>query len=50
MLAFLQEESVTRERLLRRFERDPEREVLAVLNDLISSGFVYSTGHKPAMV
>ncbi len=44
MLHFLQDESVTRERLLQRFEHDPEREVLAVLNDLISSGFVYSTG------
>ncbi len=44
MLHFLQDASVTRERLLQRFEHDPEREVLAVLNDLISSGFVYSTG------
>jgi hypothetical protein len=47
MLQFVSEESVTRERLLQRFERDPEREVLAVLNDLISSGFVYSTGRGP---
>ncbi len=44
VLSFLQTESVTRARLLKRFERDPEREVLAVLNDLVSSGFVYSTG------
>jgi hypothetical protein len=47
VLQFLQAESVTRARLLQRFERDPEREVLAVLNDLVSSGFVYSTGRGP---
>lgn len=47
MLHFLQGESVTRERLLQRFGNDPEREVLAVLNDLVSSGFVYSTGRGP---
>lgn len=47
MLDFLQTESVTRERLLQRFVNDPEREVLAVLNDLVGSGFVYSTGRGP---
>lgn len=47
VLGFLQTQSATRTRLLERFERDPEREVLAVLNDLVSSGFVYSTGRGP---
>jgi hypothetical protein len=47
MLNFLQEESVPRERLLQRFVHDPEREVLAVLNDLVGSGFAYSTGRGP---
>ncbi len=48
VLAFLQQGSVTRHRLLERFARDPEREVLAVLSDLVASGFVYSTGRGPA--
>jgi hypothetical protein len=41
------EGSVERRRLLERFARDPEREVLAVLSDLVSSGFVYATGRGP---
>jgi hypothetical protein len=48
VLSFLQKGSVTRKQLLERFARDPEREVLAVLSDLVASGFVYSTGRGPA--
>lgn len=33
-----------RSRLLERFARDPEREVTAVLNDLVTSGLVYASG------
>lgn len=40
----LQAGPVTRRRLRTRFEYDGEREVGAVLNDLVSSGLVYSTG------
>lgn len=36
--------SQTRDRILERFQRDGEREVGAVLNDLVTSGLVYVTG------
>src|ERR1041385_6851165 len=42
VLDFLGEGSQTRERILERFQRDGEREVGAVLNDLVTSGLVYS--------
>jgi len=44
VLEFLGDGSQTRERILERFQRDGEREVGAVLNDLMSSGLVYTTG------
>ena len=44
VLEFLGEGSQTRERVLERFQRDGEREVGAVLNDLLTSGLVYMTG------
>ena len=44
VLEFLGEGSQTRERILERFQRDGEREVGAVLNDLVTSGLVYLTG------
>jgi hypothetical protein len=44
VLETLSSGSVTRARLLERFQYDGEREVLAVLNDLITSGLIYCTG------
>lgn len=47
VLAFIGEtpgQTVSRRRLLDRFSRDPERELLAVLTDLANSGFIYCTG------
>lgn len=45
VLDFLRDEgSTTRERIESRFSRDPEADVAAVLNDLVGSGLVYSTG------
>src|SRR5690348_13891841 len=44
ILAFVEEEQPTRRRLLERFERDGEREVAAVLKDLVRSGLVATTG------
>lgn len=40
----LQTGPATRRRLRRRFEYDGERELGAVLNDLVTSGLIYSTG------
>jgi hypothetical protein len=48
VLEFLGDGSQTRERILERFQRDGEREVGAVLNDLMSSGLVYMTGRGNA--
>jgi hypothetical protein len=45
-----QQGSVTREKLLARFKNDPERDVAAVLADLVSQGLVYSTGRGMATV
>src|SRR5262252_2382689 len=44
VLEFLRDGSKPRARILERFVYDGEREVGAVLNDLLSSGLVYCTG------
>lgn len=45
VLEFLAREgSATRERIFAQFRRDPERDVAAVLADLVGQGLVYSTG------
>ena len=44
------EGSVPRTRVLERFPRDAEQDVGAVLNDLVSSGFAYSTGRGDSAV
>lgn len=47
VLAFIGEtpgQTVSRKRLLERFSRDPERELLGVLTDLANSGFIHCTG------
>jgi CRP-like cAMP-binding protein len=44
ILDVVEREAPTRARLLDRFEIDGEREVVAVLNDLVQSGLVYATG------
>jgi len=41
---------VSRTRLLQRFARDPEREVTAVLNDLVTTGLAYASGRGDASV
>jgi hypothetical protein len=47
---FVSDENPTRARVLQRFERDGQREVIAVLNDLVRSGLVFSTGEDNALV
>jgi len=45
VLDFLSEQgSATRDRILERFRYDEEREVAAVLNDLVGQGLIYATG------
>jgi hypothetical protein len=44
VLELVEHEQPSRERILERFSRDGEREVAAVLNDLVRSGLVYVTG------
>ena len=44
ILDFVEKEQPSRARLLARFEADGEREVVAVLNDLVQSGLLYATG------
>jgi hypothetical protein len=44
VLDFVEAEQPTRKRVLERFERDGEREVAAVLKDLVRSGLVAATG------
>lgn len=45
VLDFLSEQgSATRDRVLERFRYDEEREVAAVLNDLVGQGLIYATG------
>jgi hypothetical protein len=41
---FITEHNPTRERVLQRFSHDSERDLFAVLNDLVRSGLVYCTG------
>jgi hypothetical protein len=51
VLDFLTEQgSVTRQRLLQRFRQDSEEDVVAVINDLVSQGIVYSTGRGGSTV
>jgi hypothetical protein len=44
VLEFIREGSQPRQAILNRFHRDGERDVGAVLNDLVHGGFVYVTG------
>jgi hypothetical protein len=44
VLDFVEKEQPTRARVLKRFEHDGEREVAAVLKDLVRSGLVCTTG------
>ena len=50
VLDFIEKEQPTRARLLERFLRDGEREVAAVLKDLVRSGLVCTTGTGDAAV
>jgi hypothetical protein len=50
VLEFLQQGPATRERLRERFRHDVEEDVGAVLNDLVTSGLVYSTGRAESAV
>ncbi len=50
VLEFLQQGPATRDRLRERFRRDGEEDLGAVLNDLVTSGLVYSTGRAEAAV
>jgi hypothetical protein len=47
---FVTEHNPTRARVLERFSYDGERDVSAVLNDLVRSGLVYTTGSGSAAV
>src|SRR5690606_2394810 len=44
VLAFVSAEHPTRSRVLERFSLDGEKEVIAVLTDLVRSGLVFTTG------
>jgi hypothetical protein len=44
VLDFVASEQPTRARVLERFSRDGEKEVIAVLSDLVGSGLVFTTG------
>jgi len=44
VLAFVEKEGPTRKRVMARFEHDGEREVAAVLRDLVRSGLITTTG------
>lgn len=50
VLEFVGEESPARGRVLSRFARDGERDVVAVLNDLVRSGLIYATGSGESIV
>ena len=51
VLEFMSEHgSVTRERLLQRFQGESEEAVGAVLNDLVGQGILYATGRGPSSV
>jgi hypothetical protein len=47
---FVKREEPTRRRIAERFARDSEREVAAVLHDLVSSGLVFVTGNGHSAV
>jgi hypothetical protein len=50
VLSFVEKEQPTRARILKRFEHDGEREVAAVLRDLVKSGLVCTTGNGESSV
>lgn len=50
MFEFIAEHTPTRARIVQRFAHDAERDVAAVLNDLVRSGLVYATGSGEATV
>lgn len=50
VLEFIGQHHPTRQRVLERFAYDGEREVIAVLSDLVRSGLVYSTGPDESAV
>ncbi len=50
MLDFVGRETPTRARILERFSYDGERDVSAVLNDLVRSGLVFTTGAGDATI
>ncbi len=50
VLEFIGAEHPTRQRVLERFAYDGERDVIAVLNDLVRSGLAYSTGPEESAV
>jgi hypothetical protein len=50
VLEFLQQGVASRERIRERFRHDVEEDVGAVLNDLVTSGLVYSTGRAESAV
>jgi hypothetical protein len=50
VLEFVTSQRPTRGRVLERFARDGEKEVAAVLNDLVKSGLVFTTGSGRAAV
>lgn len=50
VLELIVSESPSKRRILQRFAYDGERDVIAVLNDLVRSGLVYSTGSGEGLV
>jgi hypothetical protein len=50
VLEFIGDQHPTRQRVLERFAYDGERDVIAVLNDLVRSGLAYSTGPEETAV
>jgi hypothetical protein len=50
ILDYLASTTASREQVLHRFQHDPEREVVAILNDLVNSGICYRTGRGRAAV
>ena len=50
MFEFIAENNPTKGRIEQRFSHDAERDVAAVLNDLVRSGLVYATGSGDATV
>lgn len=50
MFEFISENNPPKSRIVQRFAQDAERDVAAVLNDLVRSGLVYATGSGDATV